>query len=79
MPDLHTEDIRPPPPPTSGYTDDVSMTIIFSSHSVVSKHEFNQECSKPHLISQGELNDLVRDLKLNKENNGKGFIRIQWP
>ena len=43
---------------------EVSVTTIFSSNSMIFKHELEQESGKSHLISQGEMNDLVRDFNL---------------
>lgn len=67
----HTEDCPPPQPPmkekdtednVSDIESDSSTQTTYSYQSqdfVVNKHE-------PHLIRQGELNDLVRDLNLSK-------------
>jgi len=63
----HAEGLSLPSSTTAGYVDDASVATISSKNSVFFTHKFEQGFGKPRLITQGELNDLVRDLNLNKD------------
>ena len=65
----HAEGVSLPSPLTADYVDDASVTTMSSKNFIFFTHKFEQEFGKSHLITQGELNDLVRDLNLNKEKS----------
>ena len=76
-PASYAEGVSPPSAPAAGYVDDASVTTISSKNSVFSTHEFEQEFGKSHLITQNELNGLVRNLNLNKDKSKLLGSRLQ--
>lgn len=61
----HDNTLPVPIPPKSSSIDDEVIDMVLE-HSSDSDEEFELPDSQPHLITQGELNDLVRDLSLSK-------------
>lgn len=72
----HSDEYPIPTPPESWSLDEEPECASDSSNEIQTEQETvndpdfqTPECSKPHLISQAELNDLVRDLKLAKSQS----------
>ncbi len=64
-PVLHSDDIPVPTPPAVLPESDADSEASTSNEDD-SDYEPEVDSKKPHLIGQGELNDLVRDLMLTK-------------
>lgn len=61
----HSEGLPVPiAPETINFSDDEESTY---AESIDDDYEASQTSSRPHVLSQGELNDLVRDLQLSKQ------------
>lgn len=56
---------------------ETEMVESTSSHNSDDLPEFESDDSKPHLISQSELNDLIRDLQLSKSKSELLASRLQ--
>lgn len=67
----HDDSLPVPKPPENWTLDEEPSLAAASSSSSEDIHDpdFNVVQEAPHLISQGELNDLVRDLKLTKDQS----------
>ncbi len=67
----HSEDLPVPHPPTHLTVEDQSeheaATEVPNEQQDDATFETSTSSCEPHLLTQGELNDLVRDLKLSKK------------
>ena len=72
----HNEDLPIPHPPTHLTVEDESeheaATEVQNEQQDDATFETSTSLCEPHLLTQGELNDLVRDLKLSKKT-GRTF------
>ena len=75
----HSADLPIPitPPCLPELTGESSENSEYSSCDSDDTFQFSQEATKPHLINQEHLNDLVRDLNLTKSNSELLASRLQ--
>lgn len=75
----HSLELPVPKPPSSVDLDSIQLEYSHSDSDELLISEYDPEDSvlKPHLIEQGELNDLVRDLDLTKEKSEILASRLQ--
>ena len=70
----HSEDLPIPHPPTrltlEGESEHKATTEVPND----ATFETSTSSCEPHLLTQGELQDLVRDLKLSKKNRPKFWV-----
>ncbi|XP_076057286.1 uncharacterized protein LOC143034826 [Oratosquilla oratoria] len=75
-PVLHSSDIPVPQPPSELPSDDTSNSDDSESQDATYTTQLESD-KKPHLITQPELNDLVRDLTLTKQQSELLASRLQ--
>ncbi|XP_076037944.1 uncharacterized protein LOC143030832 [Oratosquilla oratoria] len=75
-PVLHSSDIPVPQPPSELPSDDTSNSDYSESQDATYTTQLESD-KKPHLITQPELNDLVRDLTLTKQQSELLASRLQ--
>ncbi|XP_076064989.1 uncharacterized protein LOC143039025 [Oratosquilla oratoria] len=75
-PVLHSSDIPVPQPPSELPSDDTSNSDDLESQDATYTTQLESD-KKPHLITQPELNDLVRDLTLTKQQSELLASRLQ--
>ena len=73
----HSEDMPIPHPPTHLTVEDQSeqeaATEVPNEQQDDATFETSTSSCEPHLLTQGELNDLVQNLKLSKKKKGQTF------